>query len=392
MLSGLQLQHIALERPLSTLSGGERRRLHLASLLLQKAELIILDEPTNHLDKAGIEWLETYIPNIKTGLLFISHDRLFLNRVARLLYELDAHTHALIRYSDNYDSYLIQKEERRIQEKIAFEAWKENVSELRALHKAKTFAKRAPKEAKDSNIMAYDRASDRKTKTEASQITNIKGRLADLENNPPSSPPGRMIRGIYFEPSEMQADKVIELIEVSKSPLFTALSLTISKGDRIVLTGPNGAGKTTLLKLMRGVISPDSGSILRAPSMRMGVLDQHAENLHPTMTIIEEYGAMKNAPESELRGDLHKYGLFGDEEVHKLVGELSEGQKQKLQIACLLAQKPNVLFLDEPTNHLDLTTLEQFEEALMAFQGVIIAVSHDRRFIEKIATRVLRIG
>jgi len=101
---------------------------------------------------------------------------------------------------------------------------------------------------------------------------------------------------------------------------------------------------------------------------------------------------MKNAPESELRGDLHKYGLFGDEEVHKLVGELSEGQKQKLQIACLLAQKPNVLFLDEPTNHLDLTTLEQFEEALMAFQGVIIAVSHDRRFIEKIATRVLRIG
>ena len=199
----------------------------------------------------------------------------------------------------------------------------------------------------------------------------------------------------HFAPAELASQEVIRFNGVSKSfgarPLIHHLTATIYNGDRVVLVAPNGTGKSTLLKLVLGELVADAGTITLAPRAMIGYLDQDQAQLDPAHTVLESFSQVTTGSESELRQALHRSALFAGDEVWQTVASLSQGQRQKLQLARLTAQKANLLLLDEPTNHLDLPSLEQLEEAYRHFAGTILAVSHDRWFVERVATKVWRL-
>ncbi|HEU5380483.1 MAG TPA: ABC-F family ATP-binding cassette domain-containing protein [Ktedonobacteraceae bacterium] len=388
ILSGLRLDYLPRERDVATLSGGERARLGLAVLLLRAPDLLLLDEPTNHLDFASLAWLETYLAEYPGGILLVSHDRQFLNRTVNRICELDEHTHQFKEYTGNYDAYIEAKAVERRKWEEDYERQQEEIRELRKRVKdAAAHARRNYHTPRDNDKFSKHYFEQSVQRTQARTIKVAEVQLARIEDDPIPRPPEILRVNSHFQGEAIESREVLRLQGVTKSwgerQVLRDVELNLAPRARIVLIGPNGAGKSTLFKLIMGQEQPERGVITVAPGVRLGYLPQEPDDLDPARTVLETYRYGQIGFEGEFVGRLIGYGLFRLEDMHKLVRQLSLGQRRKLEIVCLMAQGPNVLLLDEPTNYISLDVLEAFETAILNFPGPVLAISHDRWFIQR---------
>ncbi len=388
-LKGLKLE-ADLEKTMASLSSGQRVRVALAKSLINNPDLFLLDEPTNHLDQEMLIWLQETLRHRTGATIIVSHDRKFLNESCNRLIEL--HQGNLSCYGGSYDFYL-QEKERLIERQIkAYEEQEEEKARIKQKIRSMTFSKGKAAPSTDRNIMAYDKRGEKHQKSVQRTLNELKERLQEIEAHPLSHPKPKSVTGLRFISTPLASKVAIEFRGVTKSfgkrVLFSDLSKTLSKGDRMILMGPNGSGKTTLLRCAYELEPIDSGTITRAPTAKIAYLDQEVEMLPMKQTPLEYFESRFNLSEENLRKELHKAALGGSELLHRPFGSMSVGQRKRLMLLSLILEKPNVLLLDEPTNHLDLLTLEAFEKALLNFEGAILAVSHDQTFIDKISTEV----
>ncbi|MDN3505819.1 MAG: ABC-F family ATP-binding cassette domain-containing protein [Simkaniaceae bacterium] len=389
VLKGLKIE-AELDASMKTLSSGQRIRIALTKALIKEPDLLLLDEPTNHLDSDMLLWLEETINHRTGATIIVSHDRKFLNKTCNRLIEL--RNARLNYYTGNYDFYL--EEQKRVLEKKmkAYESQREERAQLKQKIRAITFSKSKPAPPTDRNVMAYDRRGEKHQKSLQRTLDTLKARLAEIEANPQPHPKPKSITGLRFSPTPLASIAAIELDNITKSfdnkTLFSKMDKTLCKGDRIVITGPNGSGKTTLLRCILKEISIDSGHIKITPTAKIAYLDQEIETFPMTQTPLNYFEKRYKLSEEDLRKELHKAALGGSELLNRPFSHLSIGQRKRMMLLTLILEKPNILLLDEPTNHLDLLTLEAFEKALLNFEGVILAISHDSTFIEKIATEI----
>ncbi|GHO45495.1 ribosomal protection-like ABC-F family protein [Ktedonospora formicarum] len=393
ILEGLRLSYLPRTQEVETLSGGEKERIGLATLLLRSPDIILLDEPTNHLDFASMEWLENYLANYRGAALIVSHDRQFLNRAVNAIFEIDEHNHHLKTYTGNYDAYVATREAERKQWEEDYERQQEELKELRKRLKEKgKHIGHGYRPPRDNDKFAKNFFDQRVANAVARDIHETEERLKRIEADPIPKPPELISVTSYFRSAPIQSQVVVQASRVNKRfgerPLFENLNLSLAPGSRIMLIGPNGAGKTTLLRLLRGEEQPDSGSIIVAPGGKIGYLPQEPDTSNLDKTVIESYRYDQVGFEGEFIGRLIGYGLFRLEDMQKRVQQLSIGQRRKLEIARLMATNPNVLLLDEPTNYISLDVLEAFEEAVLHFPGPVIAISHDRWFIQRFGGEV----
>ncbi len=392
ILHGLDFE-MNLDIPIASLSSGQRVCVAMIKALIENPDLLLLDEPTNHLDLDAISWLQKTLRNRKGATVIVSHDRKFLNETCNHLIEI--HNGKLTRYEGSYDFYLEEKK-RLIEDQInAYEAQRMKRSELKQQIRSMTFSKRKASPPSDRNVMAYDRRGELHQKSTQHTLDKLKAQLNEIENNPLSHPKPKSITGLKFSSEPLFSKVAVEFEYISKSfenkLLFSNFCKLLSKGDRIILTGANGSGKTTLLRIAKGLLTPDAGTIRIAPSAKIAYLDQEVEMLPMKQTPIAYFENQFGLNEEALRRALHMAALGGDDLLKCHFGSLSIGQRKRLMLLSLILQKPNVLFLDEPTNHLDLLTIEALEEALLNFEGAILAISHDQTFINKIGTNIWKI-
>jgi len=357
-----------LEAKCATLSGGERRRVGLARLLLAQPDLLLLDEPTNHLDAATIDRLEDLLLESRTPLVLVTHDRYVLDRVVDRILELDRKR--LYSYDGGYGDYLVAKAERAQTDK--------RYSEMRAsvLRRETAWMRRGP---------PAQRCKDKARVGRYLSLTAAEpvGAAQELELRIPSGPPlgtkGIILKGV----TKRYGDRVV----------VPPMDLEIGPGTRLGIIGPNGAGKTTLLKMCLGLLAPDAGTVVMGPTVRTAFVDQQRTDLDPEKTVLEEIGG---ASEVVRLGDrlvrtesfLDQF-LFSGSLQRTAVGRLSGGERNRVLLAKLLCAGGNVIALDEPTNDLDLPTLRALEEALVAFEGAVVVISHDRYFLDRVATRLI---
>jgi macrolide transport system ATP-binding/permease protein len=395
ILIGLQLAYLPREQAVDTLSGGEKERIGLATLLLRSPDLLLLDEPTNHLDISSLEWLETYLSHYVGAIIVVSHDRQFLNRSVNQVFEIDEHSHQLKQYAGNYDAYASAKEAERAQWEEDYERQQEEIKELhkRIKETARRVAHNRP--PRDNDKMQYDFFGGRVQQTISRGIRDAEERLKRIEADPIPKPPRRLQAHPYFNTENLQSRDVISVTGLGKSLggrcILRDINFTLAPAARVVLTGPNGAGKTTLLKLIMGLETPGEGSVRVATGARIGYLPQEPDLPDLTKTVLEAYRYDQVGYEDEFVAKLIGYGLFRLEDISKTIGQLSVGQRRKLEIARLLAEQPNVLLLDEPTNYISLDVLEAFEAAALKFPGPVIAVSHDRLFMQRFGGKIWEI-
>ncbi len=358
----------------SALSGGQLSRLGLAQVLMLETDLLLLDEPTNHLDLQATEWLERFLANYRGGAVLISHDRYLLDRVACKIIEVEnrqAHV-----WSGNYSTYVQTRDTVRLQQQ-------------------REYTRRAEMIERTRDFIARNKDQEGMRGTARGRKIRLK-RL--LKENPDFLDRPVEQRTIQFSFAETDggSDLVIRCEGMSKSfgelTLFENLTFDILRGERLGITGPNGTGKTTLVKLALGQMEPSAGSIRMGPSLRIGYLDQHGEVLDPARNVLDE--AWSANPELVPEQVRHRLGafLFTGDDVFKLCGELSGGQRSRLMLCKLVLSEPDVLVMDEPTNHLDIASREMLETALDDYTGTIIAVSHDRYFLDRIVDKLLVIG
>ena len=386
ILAGLRISYLPRDREMQTLSGGEKSRVGLATLLLRSPDLLLLDEPTNHLDFASLEWLESYLSSYKGAILLVSHDRQFLNRAVNQIFEIDEHTHHLKKYEGNYDAYVLAKAAERGKWEEDYERQQEEIKELRKRIRetARNVAHNRP--PSDGDKMAYNFFGARVQNTISRGVRAAEELLRRIEEDPIPKPPKQMQVSSYFNVEPLQSQVVINASHLTKcwdeTCVLNDISFTIPSDARILLFGPNGAGKTTLLRIIMGLEKPGNGEVSIVDSALIGYLPQDPQ-MDLDKTVIETYRYGQVGYEGEFVGRLIGYGLFRLEDMYKKVGQLSIGQRRKLEIARLMAESPNVLLLDEPTNYISLDVLEVFESAILNFPGPVIAVSHDRWFIQR---------
>lgn len=363
------------DKKIGTLSGGERTRLALAALLLEKPDLLILDEPTNHLDIGMLKWLEQYLSSYRGSMIIVSHDRYFLNRTVNRIFEIEHHR--LRTYDGNYDEYLEKKRQQSEAEMRAYENQQREISRQEAMIRA---------------------MKERGTEHLAKRARSREKRLDMIERieKPKSAEDSMKIR---FEQDFQSGSDVIMAEDLSKSfgegknrrKLFDHVSLDIKRGEKICIVGQNGIGKTTLLKIIMNEIRPDSGRIRAGHNVTFGYYDQGQMLLDPSNTVLEE---MKNTyrlyTDTKMRSILGRF-LFKGDDVFLKVRDLSGGEKARLSLLKMMLGGANTLILDEPTNHMDIESKEVFEEALAEFPGTAVIVSHDRYFLQKIPDRILEL-
>lgn len=369
VLKGLGFQEEEFGRSVSTLSGGQKTRVALGKLLLLKPDLIILDEPTNHLDMSSITWLETYLLNYRGAVIIVSHDRYFLDRIANKVIELD-NTRATV-FTGNYSDYAAKKEALRAAE---YSAYMKQQQEIRH------------QEAVIEKLRSFNREkSIRRTESRVKMLNKL-----EVLDKPTEV---RADMHLTLEPKFTSGNDVLHVEELSKSfgslTLFEHLSFDIKKGEHVAIIGDNGTGKTTILKLINELTAPDTGEIRLGSNVAVGYYDQEHHVLHMEKTLFEEisddYPSLTN---TEIRNTLAAF-LFTGDDVFKQVRTLSGGERGRVSLAKLMLSEANFLILDEPTNHLDIMSKEILEDALNAYTGTVLYVSHDRYFINKTASRIL---
>lgn len=372
-LAGLGLQGDVLLRPLATMSGGERMRVALARLIIRNPDLLLLDEPTNHLDLTALEWLETYLARFKGTVLTISHDRTFIDRTATAVGEL-AGGNICIR-PGGYTRFM---------ELSAAD----DLTRKREINKV-TLALQH-EEAVAQTMLSHRKMSAYHAREKSAQ--RLSSRLNDLIGNAHKKQQRLSFR---FLPGLNSGDPDRVLLDVrgltggyGGEPLFQQVSFTLRARGKTCLCGPNGCGKTTLLNFLRGERVAAEGQVRLADQMQIGHLGQHVVFDDESKSALEELLSHSILSEGAARDLLARYG-FRDTQVFKQLSVLSGGERSRLYLACLLLEEPNILFLDEPTNHLDIYSREILEQALLAFDGAILAVSHDRMFIDHCCDRVL---
>ncbi len=354
--------------PVDKLSGGEKRRVALTRLLIQKPGILLLDEPTNHLDAESVQWLENHLKDYAGAVLMITHDRYFLDNVVGWVLELDRGKY--FPYEGNYSTYL-EKKAKRLEQEDREESGRQTAikNELEWIRQG---------------------AKARQTKSKA-RIANFERLVAQQENRSPGK------AQIVIQVPERLGGKVIELENVSKAYgdklLFENLSFTLPAGGIVGVIGPNGAGKSTLFKLITGQETPDSGTIDKGSTVRLGYVDQSRDHLDDKKNVWEEISdgldSMKvNGFDQSTRAYVGAFNFKGQDQ-QKNVGKLSGGERNRVNIAKMLKRGGNVLLLDEPTNDLDVETLGALEEAIENFAGCAVVISHDRFFLDRLATHIL---
>ena len=369
VLLGLGFRREDLGKRAENLSGGEKNRLGLARLLLFEPDILLLDEPTNHLDVDAIEWLEDYLTSYKSAFLIISHDRFFLDHTVNRV--LDLENGRVESYKGNYSDYLVQKEERRDLQRKAYDQQQEMIARTEDFIR-RNIAGQKTKQAKSRRKML-----ERLERID--QLTNL-----DQAN-------------FKLKPVTRTGDQVLILdrlaIGFPTRQLARNLSLILRRGERLGIIGANGTGKTTLLKTILGMERPLDGEARWGTGVNIGYYDQRLLSIDDRNTVLEEVRAIAPSmvTDGELRGFLGRF-LFTGDDAFKPVSALSGGEKGRLALAKLIYSRVNILVLDEPTNHLDIPACEALEDALNDYDGTIITVSHDRYFLDRIATQTLFFG
>lgn len=373
-LAALGIKGEALKRPISSLSGGERMRVLMARRILERADVLLLDEPTNHLDIEGLEWLESFVQNFKGSVIFISHDRYFIEKTATNTAELTGGR--LYRYKGAYEAYLEQKA-------ALVREQKQNLERLEEEKERQDEVKQTMLSHRKMN--AYHAREKAVAKLE-DQIAEVRAGLL----------PGEKRMSFKFTPKQDKRDEKRLLLSLQHAamrfpplpPLFSGLSLEMLATDKKVLVGPNGCGKSTLLAMIMGKIQKFEGELSLVPDLRFGHLGQYTEFADESKTVLDELMERTLLLETEARNLLARYGFTGND-VYKQIEVLSGGERSRLYLCCLLEEEPDILFLDEPTNHLDIHSREILENAINDYNGAVLAVSHDRYFIEKCGFDIL---
>ena len=362
---GLGFTDEDLYKPANAFSGGQKTRINLAKALVRSPDFLFLDEPTNHLDMEMLEWLEGYLSSYRGGILIVSHDRYFMDRIVTGVVELDHHKATT--YRGNYSRYVAQREERLKADTIAYEKQQEYIKKTEEyIDKYRAGIKSKMARGRQSQLNRLERLEA----PETSHSLDFK-----------------------FPPAAMSADKVLVLDHVSigykkDDPIIDDVSVVVRRGESVALIGPNGAGKSTMVKAIVGELFPTEGHIDIGNRVQVGYFSQEHEELHDRWQVVDEIINNYNFTEEKARNVLGSF-LFKGDDVFKLVGDLSGGERARLALLKLFLQGDNFLILDEPTNHLDVPTREIVERALQQFGGSCFIISHDRYFLDQVSTRTL---
>ena len=369
VLKGLGFQEEEFSRPVATLSGGQKTRVSLGKLLLSKPDILLLDEPTNHLDLTSITWLETYLLNYTGAVLIVSHDRYFLNRIVTKVIEIEAGQ--VMTYLGNYSNFSYKKKQLRearlkeyLNQQQEIKHQEAVIEKLRSFNREKSIKRAESREKMLNKIERIEKPQEINT---------------DIH--------------LTLTPSVVSGNDVLSIEHLSKAfppqQLFSDVSFEIKRGEHVAIIGDNGTGKTTLLKILNGLVDADHGSFTLGTNVHIGYYDQEHHVLHMEKTIFDEisddYPSLTN---TEIRNMLAAF-LFTGDDVFKLIGDLSGGERGRVSLAKLMLSEANFLILDEPTNHLDIASKEILEHALNDYTGTLLYVSHDRYFINQTATRIL---
>lgn len=370
VIKGLGFTEDDFNKSVGNLSGGQKTRVALCKLLLEKPDIIMLDEPTNHLDLNSIKWLETYLLNYNGAVLIIAHDRYFLDKIVSKVIEIENHKAHV--YSGNYSDFAVKKQELRV---ATMNAYLKQQSEIK--HQEEVIAKlRSYKQEK-----FYKRAESREKQLEKMDLIE---KPEELKNN----------MTIKLEPDIVSGNDVLSVENLEKSYntlLFKNISFEIKRGEHVAIIGDNGTGKTTILKIINGLVDADSGMIKLGTNVHIGYYDQEQHNLTDENTLFEEIAnSYPNMTNTKIRNTLAAF-MFTGEDVFKRVSDLSGGEKGRLSLAKLMLSEANLIILDEPTNHLDMASKEILENAINNYTGTVLYVSHDRYFINQTASRILEL-
>ena len=369
VLKGLGFNADDYERIISSLSGGQKTRVALAKLLLDKPDIILLDEPTNHLDLRSITWLEGFLMNYPGAVIIVAHDRYFLNRIVSKVIEIDNGT--VTTFAGNYSDYSKKKQQLRETQIRQYLNQQQEIKHQEAvIEKLKSFNREKSVKRAESREKALEKIEVLDKPTEVNSKMNIR-----------------------LEPQTVSGNDVLTVKNLSKSfpphTLFTDVSFEIKRGERVAIIGDNGTGKTTLLKIINRMCDADSGEFILGSNVEIGYYDQEHHVLHMEKTLFEEISdAYPSLTQTKIRNVLAAF-LFTGDDVFKKVSSLSGGERGRLSLAKLMLSNSNFLILDEPTNHLDMVSKEILENALNQYTGTVLYVSHDRYFINETATRIL---
>jgi ATP-binding cassette subfamily F protein 3 len=370
VLHGLHFHDFDYSTTISTLSGGQKTRLALAKLLLSKPDILILDEPTNHLDIETLTWLEQYLQSYSGAILIVSHDRYFLDKVVNQVYEISRHQ--ITKFTGNYSYYLDRKAENYERDMKQYEKQQEEVAKLQDFIQ-KNLARAS----------TTKRAQSRRKQLERMELMDRP--LGDEKS-----------ATFHFDIEKQSGNEVLNIRDLAigyeEQIVTKQITMRLTRGDSIALVGPNGIGKSTLLKTIMNMLKPFAGSIDLGSNVAIGYYDQEQAKLTSNKRVLNElWDDYPLKSEKEIRTVLGNF-LFSGDDVLKTVSTLSGGEKARLALAKLMMEKANFLILDEPTNHLDLDSKEVLENALVDYPGTILFVSHDRYFINRIATKVIEMG
>jgi ATP-binding cassette subfamily F protein 3 len=390
ILAALGLDEIEPERPCGQLSGGQKTRLALATILLNDPQLLLLDEPTNHLDIGMLEWLEAWLNAFPGAALIVSHDRDFLDRTVDSILDLDPATQSLREYVGNYSDYLTQVQAEWEKQDAAY---RDQVYEIRRMRQdiARTREQAMSVERSTTPRQPNVRRIAKKVMKKAKSREKKLERYVASDERVDKPEQSWQMKLNFARPTHL-GKQVLTLDGLSigyqpDAPLATEITVQLQAGERIALAGANGSGKTTLLRTIAGTLRPLAGQVRLGASIQLGYMSQEQELLDPASTPLDTIQQAAPLNQTDARSFLH-YFLFSGDDPLRSVADLSFGERARLALALLVAQGCNLLLLDEPLNHLDIPSRARFEQALAGFPGTVVAVVHDRHFIKQFADRL----
>ena len=371
---GLKLDAVTLNRLFKNLSGGEKTTVELAKVLLQSPDVLLLDEPTNNLDTGSMEWLEAFLKSFQGSVLLISHDRYFLDKSVSRIVEIESGAAEI--YFGNFSDYLIEKEKRLLDQFQGFQDQQKKIKAMKAaISRFRDWGNRSNDQRFFKKAMNMEKRIEKMQKISRPKLENQKINLS-------------------FENDQRSGKSVIEAMKIAKSfgnqVILKETDIKLRYGSRVAIIGQNGSGKSSLVKMLLNELKPDQGEVILGANVNTGFLAQQVMFDNEQQSVLETFREHFSSFEGKARSILARFLFFGDD-VFKSVNALSGGERVRLKLCLLMFQEVNFLVLDEPTNHLDIDSQEVLEEALLDFKGTILAISHDRFFINKIAREVIEL-